>query len=186
MQISPVISRQVLSAPIVAGSSPLAPLAPAPRAVSTPAGAAAVAGAALVAPPVFDFPGILKGDVYDLARGSKVGMFSPKGTATVELFTPDSASFHVIAGAFGVKADMHVAVTKFGEKQVQLVSTSADGKVNTVVGDIVNVHTNYAEFVSHDGKNEHTIIQRDAAGIIMMDTVIPTFGAAHLVLQKHV
>ena len=135
-----------------------------------------------VHPPVFDFPGVQAGAVFDIAKGSKVGFFSPKGTTTVDLLDAQRAAFHIKAGAFGVNVDMLVAVRRLNADQVELTQTK-DGASTKVVGNIVDVHTNYAEFVSTDGKAEHTVIQRDAAtGVITLDAVVPTFGNAHLVL----
>ncbi|MBC7459945.1 MAG: hypothetical protein H7287_01145 [Thermoleophilia bacterium] len=169
-------------APAPASIQPFAPVAvPAPLPVPPVPG-----GPVPVVPPLFNFPGIAKGDLFDLAKGSKVGMFSPKGTASVDLFDASAASFHIKAGAFGVNVDMLVAVQRISDKQVKLTTTSSDGKVTTSTGDILAARENFAEFVSTDGKNEHTIIQANGKGLVTLDAVVPTFGAAHLVLQKHV
>ena len=188
MQISPVITQNVQSAGHGFGGAP-APMSNAPAvtpSVSSTAGSAAVAGAALVATPLIDFPGIAKGDLFDIAKGSKVGMFSPKGTASIDRFEPDAAAFHLIASTFGVKVDMLVTVERVDAGQVRLTTKTSDGKTGTVLGNIVATRQNYAEFVSTDGKAERTIIRHDGKGGITIDTVVPTFGAAHLVLQKHV
>ncbi|MCW2974019.1 MAG: hypothetical protein JWN72_2292 [Thermoleophilia bacterium] len=159
----------------------------APAAIAAPLPSAPVPGGPVpVVPPLFNFPGVAKGDLFDIAKGSKVGMFSPKGTASVDLFDASAAAFHIKAGAFGVNVDMLVAVQRLSDTQVKLTTTSADGKATTSVGDIVAARLNYAEFVSTDGKKEHTVIQADGKGAITLDAVVPTFGNAHLVLQKHV
>ena len=191
MQISPVTPQQVQTIGSSFGSAlvpaPAAPAAPiAAPSVRSAAGSAAVAGAALVTTPLIDFPGIAKGDVFDIAKGSKVGMFSPKGTASIDRFEPDAASFHLLASTFGVKVDMLVTVERVDDKQVRLTTLTADGKTGSVLGNIVATRQNYAEFVSADEKAERTIIRHDGKGGVTIDTVVPTFGAAHLVLQKHV
>lgn len=166
MQISLITSRQI-SAPV--DTAPVPPTTP----PTTPP----------VVAPLFDFPGIVAGTVFDIAKGSKVGFITPKGTTSVDQFDAQAATFHIKAGAFGVNVDMIVAVKRLTDTQVELTSTK-DGASTKSIGNIVAARTNFAEFVSTDGKNEHTVIARDAkTGVILLDAVVPTFGNAHLVLQ---
>ncbi|MCW2949231.1 MAG: hypothetical protein JWN41_244 [Thermoleophilia bacterium] len=141
---------------------------------------------ALATAALLEFPGIVQGDVFDIVKGSKVGIFSPKGRAVVVQLEHDVAAFRVIAGAFGVNVDMTVSAERISDGQVQLVTTAPDGNVETVMCDIVATRTNYAEFCSTDGSNERTVISHDGYGGVTIDAIVPTFGTGHLVLQRHV
>lgn len=171
--------------------SPVAPgglAAPAP-----PTARAAVAGAvdgaarllAPVAPaPIVDFPGVQAGQEFDIVKGSKVGFFGGvKGAASIESFTPDLAAFHVRAGKFGVKVDVEVTVERIDDTHVRISSKGSGIPDQTAVGEVVQSRTNYAEFRTVDLNLKNTVIQRDVAtGQITIDTEVPKFGDAHLVL----
>lgn len=167
------------SVPVRATFSPVASPA-APAAIE-----AAVDGAARVAlPPVYDFPGIKAGDVFDIVKGSKVGFLGVKGVATITRFEDDGASFAIKAGAFGVKVDVVVDVQRTGADTVR-ISSRGTGIPDTVAdGRVVESRTNYAEFERTDETNERTVIEHDGEGGIVIDTVVPTFGDAHLILER--
>lgn len=152
----------------------ISPVAPTPTPGTPPA-----------VPPLLDFPGLVAGSMFDIAKGSKVGFLTPHGTTSIDQIDAQSGVFHIKAGAFGVNVDMLVAVKRLNATQVELLTTK-DGATSRAVGDIVATRTNYAEFVSTDGTNEHTVIARDAAtGVVTLDAAVPSFGKAHLVLAPH-
>lgn len=133
--------------------------------------------------PLFDFPGIRAGDSFDIAKGSKVGFLTPKGTADLSAFTSDGARFAIHAAAFGQKVDMDVLVERLDAMKVRITQTQA-GKAPTMTeGRVVETRTNYSEFLGVDGTTR-TVISHDGTGQLVIDTTIPTLGAAHLVLQK--
>lgn len=142
----------------------------------------ALKGHALVSTPIVDFPGVAAGDQFTLAKGSKVGMFNVKGNADILGFSDDAASFHIKAGAFGIKVDVQVDVTRIDDTHVRITSTGSGIPSQSAVGEIVRSERNHAEFRDVDGRYRNTVIQRDGQGVITIDAEVPTFGNAHLVL----
>lgn len=168
-------------------SMPVVPALPAtavdrPVRAAATASAQAVAGIQLVSTPIVDFPGVVAGAQYSLAKGSKVGMFGVKGDADVIAFTDDNAAFHIKAGKFGMKVDVKVDVTRIDDTHVKISSTGSGIPSMTAVGEIVRSERNFAEFRDVEGKFKNTVISRDGAGVITIDAEVPTFGSAHLVL----
>ena len=135
-------------------------------------------------PPLVDFPGIATGDRFAIVKGSKVGFLGVKGDAQITHFAPDAATFAVRAGAFGVKVDVVVAVVQTGPDTVRISSRGTGIPDTSAEGRIVERRTNYVEFARISDPTERTIIRHDGKGGIVIDTVVPTFGAAHLVLEK--
>ena len=188
MQLAPIASAPVAN--VVrppAGAHPVAPAAHVPaRLAAAPAAAPApLAGAIDGVLRLIDFPGIAAGDAFDIVKGSKVGFLGVKGDADILRFDDTAASFHVRAGAFGVKVDVTVEVEQTGPDTVRISSRGTGIPDQAVDGRIVASRTNYAEFVRVDDPTERTVISRDAAnGRITIDTVVPGFGNAHLLLDK--
>lgn len=134
--------------------------------------------------PIIDFPGIVAGNQFDIVKGSKVGFLGVKGEAGILQLDDDHASFKIKAGALGVKVDLVVDVVRTGADTVRISSRGTGVPDTSAEGRIVAQRTNYAEFERIDNPRERTIIQHDGRGGIVIDTVVPTFGAAHLVLQR--
>jgi hypothetical protein len=134
--------------------------------------------------PLINFPGIAAGNAFDIAKGSKVGMFSPTGSAKLDKLENDAAAFTINASAFGVKVDMLVSVQRLDATHVRITQQQAGKPATTADGTIVASRENYAEFLSSDGKKTKTVIQHDGKGQITIDTTVPSFGDAHLVLKK--
>jgi hypothetical protein len=156
-----------------------------PAAAAAPAGIeGAIDGVARLVAPLIDFPGIAAGQVFDIVKGSKVGFLGVKGAATITRFDDDGASFAVKAGAFGVKVDVVVDVQRTGADTVRISSRGTGIPDTTAEGRVVESRTNYAEFVRTDASNERTVIEHDGSGGIVIDTVVPTFGNAHLILER--
>ncbi len=156
-----------------------------PAAAAAPASiSGAIDGVARLVAPLIDFPGIEAGQVFDIVKGSKVGFLGVKGVATITRFEDDGASFAIKAGAFGIKVDVVVDVQRTGADTVR-ISSRGTGIPDTVAdGRVVESRTNYAEFVRTDESNERTVIEHDGDGGIVIDTVVPTFGDAHLILER--
>jgi hypothetical protein len=189
MQLAPITQLPAVNAP----AAPARTDAPAPFVAPTrpaidPAPAASLAGAidgvAQLLAPLIDFPGIAAGQVVDIVKGSKVGFLGVTGAATITRFEDDGASFAVKAGAFGIKVDVVVDVQRTGADTVRISSRGTGIPDTTADGKVIASRTNYAEFVRADGSNERTIIQHDGTGGIVIDTVVPTFGNAHLILER--
>lgn len=188
--VTPLAPSILPSAPIVADVAP--PSWPTPH-VATPRPAAAAApaplsgsidGVAQLFAPIIDFPGIAAGQVFDIAKGSKVGFFGVKGQATITRFDDEGATFAVKAGALGVKVDVVVDVLRTGAQTVRITSRGSGIPDTTVEGRVVESRTDYAEFERTDVPAERTIIRHDGRGGIVIDTVVPSLGAAHLVLAR--
>ena len=199
MQLAPISQLPVVHGPVVA--APIGAPTPfeqtprlghgpdsvtvRPAAAAAPASiAGAVDGVAQLLAPLIDFPGIAAGQVFDIVKGSKVGFLGVKGEATITRFDDEGASFAVKAGAFGIKVDVVVDVQRTGADTVRISSRGSGIPDTTVDGKVVVSRTNYAEFVQVDGANDRTVIQHDGNGGIVIDTVVPTFGNAHLLLER--
>jgi hypothetical protein len=163
----------------------IAPAAPTTGAAKEAAidGVARLLGAAL-ATPIVDFPGIATGDRFDIVKGSKVGFLGVKGEAEVLALTDDNASFKIRAGAFGVKVNVVVDVVRTGADTVRISSRGSGIPDQQAEGRVLASRTNFAEFERIDNPAERTAIAHDGNGRIEIDTVVPTFGQAHLVLVK--
>jgi hypothetical protein len=156
----------------------------APAAMAAPL-EGAIDGVARLAPgPIIDFPGIVAGDQFDIVKGSKVGFLGVKGLAGILQLDDDNASFKIKAGAFGIKVDVVVDVVRTGPDTVRIDSRGSGIPDTSAEGRIVAQRTNYAEFERIDDPSERTIISHDGTGGIVIDTVVPTFGKAHLVLKR--
>jgi hypothetical protein len=192
MQLAPIASAAANAAvhPPITDARPAAPapssgagLAAAP--VAPAAASAPLAGAVDGVLRLIDFPGIAAGDAFDIVKGSKVGFLGVKGDADILRFDDDAASFHVRAGAFGVKVDVTVEVEQTGPDTVRISSRGTGIPDQSADGRIVASRTNYAEFVRTDDPTQRTVISRDAAtGRITIDTAVPGFGNAHLLLDE--
>ena len=135
-------------------------------------------------PPIVDFPGIVTGDQFKIVKGSKVGFLGVKGDAKITHFAPDAATFEVKAGAFGIKVDVVVEVVQTGPDTVRISSRGSGFPDTSAEGRVVARRTNYVEFVNTDGSDDRTIIRHDGNGRVEIDAVVPTFGKAHLILEK--
>jgi hypothetical protein len=166
-------------------SAPVArPLAPAAPTTSAPL-EGAIDGAARVAlPPIYDFPGMATGDQFDLVKGSKVGPMGVKGEAQVLSLGPNDASFHVKAGRFGIKVDVQVDIVQVDEKTVRISANGSGIPSMSELGRVLETRTNYAVFEQVSDPSKRTVISHDGNGHVTIDTVVPTFGTAHLELQK--
>lgn len=141
-----------------------APLAPAPTRAS-----------AFTPPPphfdfVFDFPTLLAGDRFRIARGSTANGISIGGEARIDLLTPNSTQVWIKAGRFGFNREATFALTQSSPTTVRIAATEP-GK-EPVVGDadIVSVHTNYSEFASDsDAVRGKAILQLNATGQLVID-----------------
>lgn len=189
MQIARVASVSPAAAPIVAPVATTA--APAPTrfaAISAPSVPAALQGAAdgaaFVTKPIVDFPGVVAGQVYDVVKGSKVGMFGVKGEATVLRMDPDAASFKVKAGAFGIKVDVQVDIVQVDDQTVRISSTGSGFPNMSELGRVVESRPNYAVFEQVSDPSKLTKIVHDGNGNVVIDTVVPTLGSAHMVLER--
>jgi len=160
--------------------------APAAAAVATSAPLeAAVDGVArLVSTPIVDFPGIAAGQTFDIVQGSKAGAIGVRGSAELLTFDPDHAVIHVKAGRFGVHVDVTVDIIRLSEDTVRITSKGSGVPDSSVDGRVVTIRTNYSEFERIGYPNERTIISHDGAGNLVIDTAIPRFGVAHLLLDR--
>lgn len=198
MQLAPVpsVSPSLPTTRVASPFAAVAALAGAPQsapsrelaALSAPAAirSAALGAAGVQAKPVVDFPGIAAGDKFDILKGSKAGIFGVKGTAAIETFTPEQASFHVNASSFGFKVDLTVDVQRIDDEHVRLISHGSGAPDSESIGRVVESRTNYAHFVNEADASEHTIIVHDGKGGITIDTVVPKVGNAHLILGRQV
>lgn len=190
MQLAPIASHLPVSAPIRPVATPFAAVAtsrsPEPAAPSSPGSVegAADGAARLALPPIYDFPGIQTGDRFDIVKGSKVGPLGVKGEAEVLELTPNAARFHVKAGRFGIKVDVNVDIVQLDEKTVRISSTGSGIPPVTETGRVVETRTNYAVFEQVSDPSKRTVIASDGAGRVTIDTVVPTFGDAHMVLER--
>jgi hypothetical protein len=193
MQLAPA-SPLALSTPIVAPAAagmwaPIAapaarPLAPAAPGTSAPLEGAVDGAARLALPPIYDFPGMATGDAFDIVKGSKVGPLGVKGEAQVLELGPNAARFHVKAGRFGIKVDVNVDIVQLDEKTVRISATGSGIPAMSEVGRVLETRTNYAVFEQVSDPSKRTVISHDGAGHVTIDTVVPTFGDAHLELEK--
>lgn len=196
MQLAPLTTARIaqpapaaLETPPRPGHGPdVAPVRPLAR-VAPPAAPAAVEGALdgvarTWSGPLIDFPGISAGDRFDIAKGSKVGFLGVRGEASILSLADDDATFHVKAGALGVRVDVEVEVLRTGVDTVQISSRGSGIPDTTARGRIVEQRTNHVEFERIDDPTERTVISHDGRGNITIDTVVPTFGKAHLLLDK--
>jgi hypothetical protein len=179
----PVAHRAI--ADVTAATAPVPRVAGPVAAPSTAAALEAILdGVARLSTPLVDFPGIATGDMFDIVKGSKVGFLGVRGEAQVLRLDDDYASFKVRAGALGIKVDVVVDVERTGPETVRISSRGSGIPNTTADGRIIESRTNYAEFERTDDPSERTVIQHDGRGRIVIDTVVPTFGDAHLILQK--
>lgn len=183
------ITPPALAAPTRPVTGPDRPPVRSAVAVASPWAPAAVEGALDGAArtwsgPLIDFPGVESGDRFDIVKGSKVGFLGVRGEAAILALGDDDATFHVKAGALGIRVDVEVAVVRTGEETVQISSRGNGIPDTTAEGRIVARRTDYVEFERVDDPSERTIIRHDGRGNITIDTVVPTFGAAHLLLER--
>lgn len=196
MQLAPVTTARIAPASAVPLETPprpghgpdSAPVRTLAR-VASPAAPAAVEGAVDGAArawsgPLIDFPGIAAGDHFDIAKGSKVGFLGVRGDARILSLGDDDATFHVKAGTLGVRIDVEVEVLRTGVDTVQISSRGSGIPDTTARGRIVEQRTDYVEFERIDDPTERTVISHDGRGNITIETVVPTFGKAHLLLDK--
>jgi hypothetical protein len=182
MQLAPIAPVALpIQRPMLA--NPAAPSAP--RRLAAPAASLdAARGAAALFAPIIDFPGVAAGQMFDVQKGSKVGPLGVKGEAGITLFQPDHATFHVKAGAFGIKVEVDVDIVQVDDTTVRISSHGTGVPDMSQLGRVVTTRTNYAEFEQVSDPTKHTVISSDGAGHVTIDTVVPTFGTAHLVLQR--
>lgn len=179
--VAPTTPIQAVAAPMPRVAAPItAPAAPVPAGI-----AAGWDGAAQLSVPIVDFPGVVAGQQFNIVNGSKVGKFgSVKGSANILRFDDDAASFHVRAGKFGFNVDVQVDVERLDAERVVIRSKGAGLIPDTeIIGRIVASRRDFAEFVAVDDPKLRTIIQRDARGVITIDTTIPSVGDAHVILE---
>ncbi|MCW2925977.1 MAG: hypothetical protein JWM98_3381 [Thermoleophilia bacterium] len=202
MQLAPVATTSPVLLPTgVASVAPAATAAPAARPtwtaprVAAPSAPLAVEGAAdgvarLAAPtapafpPIVDFPGIAAGQVFDIVKGSKAGPIGVKGEALVNRLDPDHATFHVEAGRFGIHINVDVDIQQIAADQVRITSHGSGIPDTVAIGKVIEARTNHAVFEQVDDPSKRTTIDHDGNGTITIDATIPTFGNAHLVLQR--
>lgn len=134
--------------------------------------------------PFLDFPGITAGAKFDIVKGSKVGFLGVKGDAEVVSFTDDEISFRIRAGALGIKVNVQVNVARTGPDTVRISSRGTGIPDVDAEGRVVESRRNHAHFERIDNPAERTIIDHDGRGRLEIDTVVPTFGGAHLVLVR--
>ncbi|MCW2927644.1 MAG: hypothetical protein JWM86_1612, partial [Thermoleophilia bacterium] len=115
---------------------------------------------------------------------SKVGFLNVKGEANVLRMDPNAASFHVKAGAFGVKVDVQVDIVQVDATTVRISSTGTGVPNMSELGRVVESRPDYAVFEQVSDPSKRTMIVHDGAGHVTIDTVVPTFGDAHLVLER--
>ncbi|MEO6867910.1 MAG: hypothetical protein ABI200_07805 [Gaiellales bacterium] len=134
--------------------------------------------------PIVDFPGIVAGDVFDIVKGSKAGQIGVRGQAEILRMDPDHATFHVNAGRFGMKVDVTVDIEQIGPDQVRITSRGDGIPDMSELGRVVEQRTNYAVFEQVSDPSKRTVIAHDGRGGLVIDTVVPTVGGTHLVLQR--
>lgn len=196
MQLPPLAAARFASMPVRAVEAPPCPghradaaSVPPFRRIA-PAGVpvaleGAVDGAARAwSGPLIDFPGIEPGDQFDIVKGSKVGFLGVRGDARILSLGDDDATFHVKAGALGMRVDVEVQVVRTGADTVEISSRGSGIPDTTARGRIVSQRTNHVEFERIDDPSEKTVIRHDGHGNIVIDTVVPTLGAAHLRLDR--
>ncbi len=188
MQITPLptAAPSTLVPTLVASdvATPLAPRETSSARIASATDSAALQGVLDGVARLIDFPGIAAGDMFDVAKGSKVGIFGVKGEAQVTRLEDNAASFRVKAGAFGIKVDVVIDVERTGPETVRISSRGTGIPDQSGDGRIVASRTNYAEFVRVDNEAERTVISHDGNGRVTIDAVVPTFGNAHLLLDK--
>jgi hypothetical protein len=111
-------------------------------------------------------------------------MFGVKGEAAITTFQPDHATFHVKAGAFGIKVDVDVDIVQVDDTTVRISSNGTGVPNMSELGRVVTTRTNFAEFEQVSDPSKHTVISSDGNGHVTIDTVVPTFGRAHMELQR--
>ncbi|MCW2974604.1 MAG: hypothetical protein JWN72_2877 [Thermoleophilia bacterium] len=157
-------------------------------AAAAPRSGAALDGARLVAEgagsaPLLDFPKVATGRTMAIVKGSRVGVLSPKGTATVDRLDGNMATFSLNAVAIGQSAKFQMTIERIDAGHVRITSKNAKtGASQMVLGTIVSSKPNYAQFQAADGSGKTTVYQ-NPTGQIIIDTNVPGFGAAHLILQ---
>ncbi|MBC7460169.1 MAG: hypothetical protein H7287_02275 [Thermoleophilia bacterium] len=158
------------------------------RAPAAPRASGALAGAQLVAEgsgsaPLLDFPKVAAGRSMAIVKGSRVGALSPTGTATVDRMDGNMATFSLNAVAIGQSAKFQMTIERIDATRVRITSKNATtGASQMVLGTIVSSKPNYAQFQAADGSGKTTVYQ-NPAGQIIIDTNVPGYGAAHLILQ---
>lgn len=182
------------------GPAPLAP-APALDAVARaavrrfgvpapPAAPGAAAGAIdgvvrlAAAGPIVEFPGIAAGDRFDIVKGSSVGPLGIRGSATVEHLDDDRATFQVQAGRFGFKVEVTVDLVRLDDEHVRISSRGSGLPDMSEVGRVVERRLNHAVFEQVGDPSRRTTIDHDGSGRIVIDTIVPTLGRAHLKLER--
>jgi hypothetical protein len=182
MQLAPIapVALPTLRPTLAAPSAPSVPQ----RFAAAAAPSDAARGAAALFAPIIDFPGVTAGQAFDVQKGSKVGPLGVKGEAGITLFQPDHAAFHVHAGAFGIKVDVDVDIVQVDDTTVRISSHGSGVPDMSELGRVVTTRTNFAEFEQVSDPSKHTVISSDGAGHVTIDTVVPTFGTAHLELQR--
>lgn len=168
--------------------SPIAPGAGAPSPVQSPAAPAAPSPAvptvAAAGAPIADFPGIGQGDEFDIVRGSTAGPIGVRGTASIDRFEPDHMAFHVVAGRFGMNVDVVVDIVRIDDEHVEISSRGQGIPNQTDIARIVEQRTNFIRFEQSSNPANVTSISHDGNGNLVVDAVIPNFGAAHLLLDR--
>lgn len=178
--IRPAALPQPVAAP---GMSALPTFLPG-RELGAPGASASTAGAIDGVSRLFDFPGLAAGDAFDIVKGSKVGFIGVKGSADILRFENDAAAFNVRASAFGKKVDVTVEVVRTGADTVRITSRGSGMDDQAADGRIIASRTNYAEFSELSDPSKRTVISFDGRGRVSINTVVPTFGNAHLLLDK--
>lgn len=159
------------------------PFSPALPTVARPAAPLPTAPTWLTPPPIVDFPGVQVGATYAIGSGSKVGPIGVRGDALIRRWEPDHAVFHVKAGRFGFSIDVDVDIVRVDDTTVRISSTGHGIPDMSELGRVVESRENYASFEQVSDPSRRTIIARDGAGHVTIDTVVPTLGEAHLELD---
>jgi len=136
------------------------------------------------AAPIADFPGIEQGDEFEIVRGSTAGPIGVRGTATVDLLEPEHMTFHVVAGRFGMNVDVVVDIVRVDDQHVEISSRGEGIPDTTDLARIVEQRTNFIRFEQASNPTNVTSISHDGNGNLVVDAVIPNFGAAHLLLDR--
>lgn len=140
---------------------------------------------------VFDFPTLVAGDRFRIARGSTANGIGIGGDARLEAISPKGATVWIKAGTFGISKEATVAVEQDSETTVKITVTEPGKTPNVVSAEIVAVRTNYSEFLSSDpALPGAATMQLDAAGRFIIDIagggVLLNGANLHLVLEKRV
>lgn len=176
MQLAPVASLTPVIAPAMIAPSASVGMLAVPFSLTS----AAPTAPALVV----DFPGISAGQQFDVVKGSKAGFFGVRGESTVLRMDPDAASFHVKAGALGMQVDVTIDIAKVDATTVRLSSTGVGFPNMSELGRIVESRTDFAVFEQVSDPSKLTKIVHDGHGNVTIDTVVPTLGNVHLVLDR--